>query len=91
MVILTALDVNSCCLRCFKPKDVYRPSTYATSEKISEGRFLIEKYRKEKHLPGIDDSLLDDQNKNWDNTNEVNTSVTSDIRIEQNNSKVDDI
>ena len=88
MVFLTMFDFYSCCLRCFKSKEVYRPKSYHTNEKIEEGRFIVDKFRKDKHLNAVDASLLGGNQHNWD---EVNTSVASDISVGSNDRKVDDI
>jgi hypothetical protein len=50
MVLMTMFDVYSWVLRCFGSKKVYNPGSSNTEEKIEEGVFIVEKFRKDKHM-----------------------------------------
>jgi len=52
-VLLTLFDVYGCVLRCLGSKRVYIQGGPETIDKIEEGQFIIDQFRKDKHLTNM--------------------------------------
>ena len=50
MVVLTLMDVYSICLRCFTKRAVFIRGNSTTIEKVSEGKYIIDKFKQDKNI-----------------------------------------